>query len=92
MPAPSLSTVQWQVVASRAGPSVTATSTTRHRPVLFILLMMTLVVDVSLLAIRSRMRRRVALEALVDGSDSEGPVLSDVVPSQAMATTSQSLR
>jgi hypothetical protein len=92
VPAPSLSTVQWQVVASRAGPSVAATSTTRHRPVLFMLLMMALVVDVSLLAIRSRMRRRVALEALVDSSPREAPLLTDVVPNQAMARTSQSLR
>jgi sortase A len=69
VPAPSLSTVQWQIVASRAGPSVTATSTTRHRPVLFMLLMMTLVVDISLLAIRSRMRRQAALETMSEGDD-----------------------
>ena len=72
VPAPSLTTIQWQVVASRAGPLVTATSTTRHRPVLFMFLMMALVVDISLLAIRSRMRRRVALEAAGSADDDDG--------------------
>ena len=86
VPAPSLSTIQWQIVASRAGPLVTATSTTRHRPVLFMVLMMALVVDISLLAIRSRMRRRAALEEAglpVDNDNRlEGntPELVDAVP------------
>ena len=86
VPAPSLTTIQWQVVASRAGPLVTATSTTRHRPVLFMSLMMALVVDISLLAIRSRMRRRAALEEAglpVDNDNRlEGntPELVDAVP------------
>jgi sortase A len=69
VPAPSLTTVQWQIVASRAGPLVAVTSTTRHRPVLFMLLMMTLVVDISLLVLRFRMRRRAALEAMSEGDD-----------------------
>lgn len=86
VPAPSMTTIQWQVVASQAGPLVTATSTTRHRPVLFMLLMMTLVVDISLLVIRSRMRRRVALEVVGlaadddDGLEGDTPELVDAVP------------
>ena len=87
VPAPSLSTIHWQVVASQAGPSVTATSSTRHRPVLFMVLMMGLVVDISLLAIRSRMRRRAALETagLADDHDDglevqgDAPELVDAV-------------
>jgi len=67
VPAPSLSTVQWQIVASRAGPVVAATSTTRHRPVLFVLLVVVLVVDIGLLLIRFRIKRRTALGTLEVG-------------------------
>jgi hypothetical protein len=66
IPAPSLSKVQWTVVASRAGPWVTATVTTRHRPVLLLSLSMLFVLDISFLLIRRRMRRRMAREALID--------------------------
>jgi sortase A len=62
VPAPSLSSVQWQVVASRAGPWVIATATTRHRPALLLILAMVLVVSFSVLAIRYRMRRRALRE------------------------------
>ena len=58
VPAPSLSSIHWQVVASRAGPWVVATATTEHRPVLLLILAMALVVSFSLVAIRYRMRRR----------------------------------
>lgn len=60
VPAPSVSNVEWQVVASRAGPTITATSSTRHRPVLLMILAMVLVVDLAVLVIRYRMRRRAA--------------------------------
>jgi hypothetical protein len=66
IPAPSLSKIRWTVVASRAGPWVTATTTTRHRPVLLLSLAMLLVLDLSFLLIRKRMRRRAAREALRD--------------------------
>ena len=62
VPAPSLSGVRWQVVASRAGPWIVATATTHHRPVLLLILAMLLVVSFSLLAIRYRMRRRALRE------------------------------
>lgn len=62
IPAPSLRGIQWQVVASRAGPSVIATANTQHRPVLLLILTMVLVVSFSLLAIRHRMRRRALRE------------------------------
>jgi hypothetical protein len=62
VPAPSFSQTRWQVVASRAGPLVTASSTTRHRPVLLLLLAVCLIVDVAFLIIRSRIRRRLARE------------------------------
>lgn len=63
VPALSLGSLEWRVVASGAGPSVTTTSATRHRPVLLLLLAMALVIDLSVLAIRRRMRRRRASEA-----------------------------
>ena len=63
VPAPSIDKVQWQVVASRAGPWVTATSVTRHRPVLLLVFAMVFVVSISLLLIRKRMRRRAEREA-----------------------------
>ena len=82
VPAPSLSTIQWQIVASQAGPRVTATSTTRRQPVLFMLLMMALAVAVSLLAIRSRMRRRAALDSASEGDDfDDEPLLADALQS-----------
>ena len=62
VPAPSLSKIHWQVVASRAGPWVTADLTTRHRPMLLLIFAMLLVVDIAFLVIRKRMRRRAARE------------------------------
>ena len=73
VPAPSLSSVQWQVVASRAGPWVIATATTQRRPVLLLILAMVLVVSFSLLAIRHRMRHRALREV---GAGQEPAVLS----------------
>jgi sortase A len=70
MPAPSLGSIEWQVAATQAGPLVLATSTTRHHPVLLLLLTMTLVVDVALLAIRHRMRRRAVREMTGDETPS----------------------
>ncbi len=72
VPAPLLSSVQWQVVASRAGPWVIATAITQRRPVLLLILAMVLVVSFSLLAIRHRMRRRALREV---GAGQEPAVL-----------------
>lgn len=71
VPAPSLSPIQWQIVASQAGPKVIATATTRHRPMLLMLLAMALAVAISLLVIRARMRRRATLFAANDSDEFE---------------------
>lgn len=67
VPAPSVSSVEWRVVASRAGPTITTTSTTRHRPVLLLIFAIVLVIDLSVLVIRHRMRRRAECEAAAEG-------------------------
>lgn len=58
VPGPSLGSVEWRVAASGAGPTVLASDTTRQRPLLLILLVMLLVIDVFVLAIRLVVRRR----------------------------------
>ena len=63
VPGPSLGTLQWRVDASGAGPTVTALGSTRERPTLLIILVLFLIADVFLLAIRFTMRRRAAREA-----------------------------
>ena len=74
VPAPSLSTIHWQVVASRAGPWVTADLTTRHRPMLLMIVAMLLVIDLAFLLIRKRMRRRAAREWRVLTADNDDRV------------------
>ncbi len=86
VPAPSVSSIEWQVVASRAGPTIIATSTTRHRPVLLVILAMVLVVDLSVLVIRYRMRRRADRELAGDGELSEGPIGRQAAARRAFAT------
>ena len=63
VPGPSLGAIEWRVAVSGAGPTVNATDTTRQRPLLLILLVMFLVVDLFVLAIRFVMRRRARREA-----------------------------
>lgn len=63
VPGPSLGSIEWRVTVSGAGPTVSATDTTRQRPLLLILLVGFLVVDVFVLAIRFVMRRRSRREA-----------------------------
>lgn len=58
VPGPSLGTLQWRVDVSGAGPTVTATGATAQRPTLLIILVLFLVADVFLLAIRFVIRRR----------------------------------
>jgi hypothetical protein len=60
VPAPSFGGLTWWATVSGAGPTVTATSTSRHRPVLLLAMAAFLVVDLGLLTIRFRIRRRVA--------------------------------
>ncbi len=60
VPAPAFGDVQWRVAVSGAGPTVTVTDHVRHRPVLLMILAMLFVVNISALAIRFRLRRRVA--------------------------------
>jgi len=57
VPGPSLGTLQWRVDASGAGPTVSAASTTAQRPTLLIVIVLFLVADVFILAIRFLMRR-----------------------------------
>ena len=58
VPGPSFGSLEWQVVASGAGPTVTASGTTAQRPTLLIVVILFLVADVFLLAIRFLVRRR----------------------------------
>ena len=58
VPGPSLGTLQWRVDVSGAGPTVTASGTTAQRPTLLIIVILFLVADVFLLAIRFLVRRR----------------------------------
>jgi sortase A len=73
VPAPSLSKVQWQVIVSGAGPQITAVATTRHRPMLLMLLLMLLVLAVWLLAVRKWLRRRARRELARDQSSPRWP-------------------
>ena len=52
VPGPSFGTLEWQVAASGAGPTATATGTTAQRPTLLIIVVLFLVADIFLLAIR----------------------------------------
>jgi hypothetical protein len=63
VPAPAFGTTEWKVAVSGAGPTVIATSTTHHRPVMLIVLAMILVFIIWLLFVRWRTRRRAAREA-----------------------------
>ena len=57
VPGPSFGLLEWQVAASGAGPTVTASGTTAQRPTLLIVVTLFLVADVFLLAIRFLVRR-----------------------------------
>ena len=84
VPAPTVGSFEWRVAASGAGPTVTTPLTTRHRPLLLILLLVVLIGDVAYLVMRARMRRRAALAPVSD------PVFADptnVDPASAAAAT-----
>ncbi len=60
VPAPVYGTVEWRVDVSGVGPTVTATESTSHTPILLMVLAIGLVIDLAVLAWRlvSRRRRR----------------------------------
>ena len=58
VPGPSIGELKWEVAASGAGPTVKAAGITAQRPTLLIIVVLFLVADVFLLAIRFRIRRR----------------------------------
>ena len=61
LPAPTLGTFVWRVPASGAGVTVIGTNTMRPRPVLLIVLVLALVADVCVLAMRALARRRATM-------------------------------
>jgi hypothetical protein len=61
--APSIGTMTWRVVASGAGPTVTTTLSTRHRPVMLLALLMILVLVIAAFVFRRLVLRRAAREA-----------------------------
>ena len=70
LPSPVWGSVEWRTTAAGSGPSVTATETTTHMPVLLIVLIVVLVIDILLLLVRLilRLRRR----SRDSGGDSPG--------------------
>lgn len=56
--APSIGAMKWRVVVSGAGPSVIATVSTQHRPVLLLVLLIMLVLDLGGFVLRRLVRRR----------------------------------
>lgn len=63
IPAPAFGTTEWRAVVSGAGPTVVTAITTKHKPWLLFVLVMVLVINISLLLIRWRVRRRAARRA-----------------------------
>jgi hypothetical protein len=88
VPAPSMSKVQWQVIVSGAGPQVTAISTTRHRPVLLVLLVMLLVLAVWILIVRMWLRRRSRRQLARRGDGSSDDSSHGQRADQELVTTS----
>lgn len=60
VPAPSFGTLTWGIAVSGAGPTVSATSSTPQSPILLLLMAMLLIVNLTILAMRWTIRRRVA--------------------------------
>ena len=60
VPAPSFGTLTWGIAVSGAGPTVSATSSSRQSPILLLVMAMLLIVDLTILAMRWTIRRRVA--------------------------------
>jgi hypothetical protein len=62
VPVPSFGPLGWHAVVSGAGRTVTADATTRHRPILLMVILMLLIIDIGLLLMRFAIRRRIARE------------------------------
>jgi sortase A len=60
VPAPSFGTLTWGIAVSGAGPTVSATSSTPQSPILLLVMAMLLIVNLTILAMRWTIRRRVA--------------------------------
>lgn len=60
IPGREFGTLQWRLEVAGAGDTVQATTTTRHRPTLLMVLVVLVVGDVAFLAIRARIRRHAA--------------------------------
>lgn len=75
VPAPSFGNLEWRVAVSGAGPTINTADTTSQRPTLLAVPAMVIVVNVSFLLIRSRMRRRAAREAVIETNT----VVSEVI-------------
>lgn len=58
VPSPSFGEVEWHVLANGAGPAVAATESTSHRPWLLIGLALMIVMNIGILLLRWRVRRR----------------------------------
>ena len=75
VPSPSFGELGFHTAVSGAGPTVTADTTTRHRPILLIVILMLLIIDIGLLLMRFAIRRRIAREAkLAEATNIEGAI------------------
>ena len=75
VPSPSFGELAFHTAVSGAGPTVTADSMTRHRPILLIVILMLLIIDIGLLLMRFAIRRRIAREAtLAEATNIEGAI------------------
>ena len=72
LPAPVYGSVEWRVDVSGVGPTVAATDSTRHTPVLLAVLVVVLLVDLALLGWRLVARRRRRKEEAGADTDAEG--------------------
>lgn len=75
VPAPLFGSVEWRVAVSGAGPTVNSTSTTRHRPILLIVMILVVVFNVFLLILRWVVRRRIVRQAKRSSADPVGAVI-----------------
>ncbi|MCB0999988.1 MAG: hypothetical protein KDB40_11890 [Acidimicrobiales bacterium] len=90
VPAPSFGDVEWRVVASGAGPTVTDELTTTHRPWLLIGVVLLVVFNIGVLLMRWRVRRRVERGELVDREmPSERPAVGAAAPGAAASAASE---
>ena len=77
VPGPSFGSLQWRVDASGAGPTVTAVGSTEQRPLLLIVVILFLVADVFLLAIRFVIRRRQRAQSSVETAPVDGATVTE---------------